>query len=107
MTVEQFPQSAGAAAVAPGDGTVLSGGFLDRTAYHFVGNGIGEQHHQIGAANLFFEISRHFGKNLGLVSELFADLPVLTLHTFITADDDNAHGNLLLYRLAYANWILS
>ena len=95
MAAEKLPQSAGAAAVAPGDGAVLAIGLLNSAAHHFVRNRVGEQHHQIGAADLFFKIGGHFGKHLGFIAELFADLPVLTFHPLIAANNYNAHGNLL------------
>ena len=68
--------------------------FFYCAVYHFVGNGTGEQDHQIRHPDLFLHGSFFLGKNFRLASEAFADILILTYHSFITAYNYNAHNSL-------------
>ena len=68
--------------------------FFYCAVYHFVGNGTGEQDHQIRHPDLFLHGSFFLGKNFRLASEAFADILILTYHSFISAYNYNAHNSL-------------
>lgn len=87
--------------MAVGDGDVFLGRFLSGTGDHLVGNGAGEDHHQVGRADLPLEVGGHSGEYLGPVSEIFSEGAVLSLHPFVSADNDDAH--MVSFRLAEAN----
>ena len=65
-------------------------GFLRGTVGHFVRDGAGEDDQQVRAAQFFLH-RRLFGEYLGTAAIVFADIAVSALHTFISADDHDAH----------------
>lgn len=77
---------------------LLGGGDL-----HFVGNGAGEEDHQVGIADLFLHGPVFFWEHLGFVALFLADFLVATYHAFITADDDDTHILTFLSELVKTN----
>ena len=74
--------------------TVLFG-LLCGTDHHFMGDSAGEQDHKIRRTDLLFHGAVFLGENLGLIPVLFADFLLAADHTFITANDNNAHKGIL------------
>ena len=61
------------------------------TLDHFVGDGMGEEDHEIGTADPVVHAPLHFAEDFCFAAVFLAQVLILTLHTFITADDDNTH----------------
>lgn len=59
--------------------------------YHFVRCGCREQDHEIRLSDLRLQITFHSGKYFCLTFMLFADLLILSFHTFISTNNYNAH----------------
>ena len=57
---------------------------------HLVGNGIGKQDKNIGASHLFIHVRGHLGKDLCLAFVVLADFLILTDHTVMSANNNNA-----------------
>ena len=74
---------------------LLGGGDL-----HFVGDGAGEEDHQVGIADLFLHRPVFFREHLGLVAIFLTDLLVTTYHAFVSADDDDTH------MLTFLSWLV-
>jgi hypothetical protein len=68
-------------------------GLDGRNVYHFVRNRSRKYDKHIGTADLVFKICRALGKNLAFTSVFFAYLFILTVHSVVTADNNNAHGS--------------
>lgn len=80
-----------------GDTGLAALSLLQGAVSHFMGNSIGKKDHQIRPSNLAAEIAGHFGEYLRLTAILFTDRFILTFHTFISANDDDAHVKFLQY----------
>ena len=50
-----------------------------------------EQNHQIWVADPVFHAGFVLAENLGVTSMFLAQIQIIPLHTFISADNDNAH----------------
>ena len=73
---------------------VVSLRLFQRAFYHLVGYCIGKQHEQIRLSHLFFQVSRHLGKDLRLTFICLADVMVLADHSVVSTDNHNTHKRL-------------
>ena len=86
----------------PDNGDFVFLGLLHGTDHHLMRDGFGKQDHQIRGTDLFFHGTVFLGKDLGIVAVALTDLLIAADHTFVSADDDNAHGfTFLSYVVSY------
>ena len=62
-------------------------------ADHFMRDRSGEYDHHIRRTDLILEVGGKLGENLAFTSVFFAYLFILTVHSVVTADNNNAHGS--------------
>ena len=72
-------------------------GLLGGADHHFVGNGAGKQNHQVGRADLLLHGAVLLGEYLGLVAVFLTYFLVAADHTFVAADNYNAHNGYPFY----------
>ena len=85
------------------DHRVLPPGFVQRVLDHFVGDGVGKHHQQVGAAQPVFQGASHLGDHLGGALIGPAEVLVLADHTLVSAENDNTHKVSFLW-LVFANY---
>ena len=91
MGLQHPAQRRHGAGLAPGDGDVLPLGGAEDGPQHFVGHGAGEQHQQVGGAQVL-HAPGEFGVALGLAGVLPAELAVPAGHALVAAHNDDAHS---------------
>lgn len=96
MFAQQIPQGSCTAAMNPCDwhGVLLCG--FHCTLNHFVGNGVGEQNHQIRRADFLFQRAGFLWKYLCLTAVFLTDVRIFPAHAFVSTDNYNAHKILLV-----------
>ena len=87
--------------MAPHDLGCVRTDLIQSTADHFVGNCIGEQNSQIRSSDLFVQAGTHLGEYLCFTVIVFTYFFILTDHTVMSADDNNAHECSLLWCVQY------
>lgn len=65
------------------------------TLYHLMRAGMRKQDQQIRGSDTFIHAALHLTEDLGFMAVPFTQILILTLHTFITADDDYTHREYL------------
>ena len=75
-----------------GYGNLVPLGFPGSADDHFVGNGIGKDNQKVRASHFLFQGTVFLGKHLGFAAISLADVFVLTLHAFVSADNYNTHS---------------
>ena len=95
MLLQHIPERRQGTGPAVLDDGVLSLQLAHRAVKHLVRHRIGEENHQIRAADLVPQSSPGFGEDLRLTLVVFTQFLIAAFHTFIAAHDHDAHGDLL------------
>ena len=83
------------AAVDPCNRNVVPFCFLDRSVYHFVWYRVGKQDQKIRATDFFSYWTMLFCKDFCFAAMAFADVSVLTDHSFVSSNNHYTHVLIL------------
>ena len=76
---------------------ILPPGLVEGVLDHLVGDGVGEEHQQIGVAQAVFQGAPHLGDDFGGALVGPAQVLVLADHTLVAAEDHDAHRDSFLF----------